>query len=61
VALGWFAAGTYHPMLSTLSQIVAPLLRPMRRILPPIGGLDLSALVVTILLIAIRIALPQPI
>ena len=61
VALGWFAAGTYHPMLSTLSGIVAPVLRPVRRILPPIGGMDLSAILVTILLIAIRIALPQPI
>ena len=42
-----------------LERIVEPLLRPVRRVLPPIGGLDLSALVVILLLQAAMIALPS--
>jgi YggT family protein len=34
-------------------------LRPVRRILPPISGFDLSPLVVLLLLYALNIALPS--
>jgi YggT family protein len=60
VALSWFAGGTYHPMMSVLSEIVAPILRPVRRLLPPISGMDLSPMIATILLIALSIALRTP-
>jgi YggT family protein len=43
-----------------LGQIVGPVLRPVRRILPPIAGFDLSPLVVLLLLQALMIALPLP-
>jgi YggT family protein len=43
-----------------LADIVNPILRPVRRIVPPIGGLDLSALLVLLLIQAILIALPVP-
>jgi YggT family protein len=43
-----------------LGELIEPLLRPARRLLPPIGGLDLSALVVILLLQAAMIALPLP-
>jgi YggT family protein len=33
-----------------LNQITEPILRPIRRIIPPIGGLDLSPLVVFIVI-----------
>ena len=39
---------------------VEPVLRPARRLLPPIGGLDLSPLIVMLLLQAAMIALPMP-
>ena len=57
VAASWFVGGTYHPMLRMLSEIVAPILRPVRRLLPPISGLDLAPMLVTIVLIALWIAL----
>jgi YggT family protein len=60
VALSWLAGGSYHPMMSVLSDIVTPILRPVRRVLPPISGMDLSPMLVTILLIALSIALPAP-
>jgi YggT family protein len=47
-------------MGALLGELVEPVLRPARRLLPPIGGLDLSPLIVILLLQAGMIALPLP-
>ncbi len=47
----------YHPVRRFLDNIVQPLLVPIQRILPPVGGLDLSPLVLLILLDLISQAL----
>jgi YggT family protein len=38
------------PVLATLERLSAPLLRPLRRFIPLVGGVDLSVLVLIILL-----------
>jgi YggT family protein len=58
VVLSWIGQARYNPIGSVLSDLVEPVLRPVRRILPPIGGLDLSPLLVLVLIQAITIALP---
>jgi len=58
VILSWVAQG-YHPVAAALSTLVDPLLRPARRIIPRIAGLDLSPMVVMILLYALTLALPR--
>jgi YggT family protein len=60
VLLSWFGDRSGNPMAELLSELVEPLLRPVRRVLPPIGGLDLSPLVVIILVRVVMIALPLP-
>jgi YggT family protein len=60
VLLSWFGGRGTNPMAALLGELIEPLLRPARRLLPPIGGLDLSALVVILLLQAAMIALPLP-
>ena len=60
VILSWVAPGGYSPITAMLTALNAPLLGPVRRIVPPIGGLDLSPLIVLILLQALLIALPLP-
>jgi YggT family protein len=57
VLLSWIAPGTYSPAGALLASICEPLLAPVRRIIPPIGGLDLSALFVLIGLQALLILL----
>ncbi len=42
--LSWFSQGR-NPMEHLLHQLTEPLLNPIRRIIPPVGGLDLSVLV----------------
>ncbi len=39
-----FVLSPYHPVRSTLDRILAPLLAPIRRIIPPAGMFDLSPL-----------------
>lgn len=40
----------HSPVVGTLDRLCAPVLRPLRRIVPTVGGVDLSVLVLIILL-----------
>ena len=60
VILSWVGQGGYSPIAMILARFNEPLLRPVRRILPPIAGFDLSPLLVLILIQAIVLALPLP-
>lgn len=42
--LSWVNPGTYNPAVSLLQALTAPVLNPVRRLLPSVGGLDLSPL-----------------
>jgi YggT family protein len=42
--LGMIAPGTYSPVISILQSICEPVLRPIRRTVPSVAGLDLSPL-----------------
>ena len=44
---------------STLDRITAPLLAPIRRFIPPLGGLDLSPIILILLLQALQIAIDR--
>ena len=48
VFLSYFLA-PYHPLRRRLDRLIDPLLTPIRRILPPVGMFDFSALVLIIL------------
>lgn len=55
--LSLIAPGTYSPAQALLSALAEPVLRPFRRLLPPLGGLDLSPLWAIILIQALLILL----
>lgn len=54
VILSWVAPGTYNPIAALLYSLTEPLMRPARRIIPPIGGLDLSPMVVLLVLYVLQ-------
>ncbi len=59
VILSWVSpAGTYNPAASLLSSIAEPVLAPLRRLIPPVGGLDLSPLFAIIGIQALTMLLP---
>ncbi|MCC7200696.1 MAG: YggT family protein [Gammaproteobacteria bacterium] len=55
--MSFVAGGGYNPAAALLGELCEPLLGPVRRIVPPLAGLDLSPVFVLIGLQALRILL----
>ena len=55
VILSWVAQGGYNPATAIITTLTEPVLRPFRRLLPPMGGFDLSPILAIILLLAATI------
>lgn len=51
VLLSWIPrVNYYHPAVHFVYRVTSPMLDPVRRVLPPLGGLDLSPLLAILLL-----------
>jgi YggT family protein len=49
--LSWFPIDRYNnPIARVLDQIVAPILEPLRRVVPPVGMMDITPIVALIIL-----------
>lgn len=60
VIISWVNPGAYNPATSLLYSLTEPLLRPARRLIPPIGGLDLSPMAAMIGLYLLQMLLLPP-
>jgi YggT family protein len=58
--LSWFGPGVNNPTSNILWSMNEPLLRPIRRVIPPVSGLDLSPLVAIIGLQVLVMLVPLP-
>jgi len=58
--LSWINPGQYNPINNLLSQITEPVLRPARRLLPPMSGMDLSPMLAMVGLWLIKLLLLDP-
>lgn len=54
VVLSFVNPGGYHPALALLSQVMDPVMAPARRLIPPIGGLDLSPILTLMVIELLR-------
>jgi len=45
VILSWVSPGLGNPMVMVIYQVSEPIMAPVRKIIPPIGGLDLSPII----------------
>ncbi len=50
VALTWIPHDVHHPAVVFLCRITEPVLAPVRRVIPSIGGIDVSAVIVIFVL-----------
>ncbi|MDP4916853.1 MAG: YggT family protein [Haliea sp.] len=57
IILSWVAPGSRHPALLLLFQLTEPVMAPVRRLLPNMGGIDFSPILLFILINVIQIAL----
>lgn len=56
--LSWVQPGAYNPFTMVLHQLTAPVLRPFRRLVPPVSGIDLSPMVALLVLYLLLMAVP---
>ena len=57
IILSWVAPQNYNPMTVLLDTMAEPVLRPFRRIVPAVGGFDISPIFAIVLLKAAEIVL----
>lgn len=50
VLISWVAPGSAHPAIQLIAQLTEPVMRPVRNVMPALGGLDLSPIVVFLIL-----------
>jgi len=60
VVISWVSPGTYNPMTALIHSITEPLMRPARRMIPPMSGFDLSPLAALIALQLVLILFVEP-
>ncbi|MGD2008970.1 MAG: YggT family protein [Cellvibrionales bacterium] len=57
IVVSWVAPGSRHPAIVLTYQVTEPVMAPVRRMLPDMGGLDFSPILVFIVINIIQIAL----
>lgn len=50
VIASWIAPGNYNPALSLLQQLIEPVMKPIRKVLPDMGGFDISPIIAFLLI-----------
>ena len=54
VLMSWFNPNPYNPLVQFVLRLTEPVLAPIRRVLPSMGGLDLSPIVVFVVLMFVK-------
>ena len=54
ILLSWVPGALYHPAGQAIHRLTSPILDPLRRVIPSIGGLDISPLIAILLLNVVR-------
>ena len=61
VILSWVNTGGYNPVIGLIQTLSEPVMRPIRKFIPPLGGLDLTPLFASLGLMVIKMLLIPPI
>lgn len=57
VIVSWIRLPPYHPAVKLLNNLTEPALAPIRKIIPPMGGLDITPMLLLVLLQLVKGAL----
>ena len=61
VILSWVSPGHYNPVIGLVNRIAEPVLKPIRKFIPPLGGIDLTPLFASLLLLVAKMLIVPPI
>lgn len=59
VIVSWIAPNSYHPAPQLINQLTEPLFKVARKVIPPIGGLDLSPILIFLVIQVVQLQLPR--
>ncbi len=54
VIVSWLNVNPYNPFVSFVYQVTDPILEPLRRIIPPLGMIDISPIIAMLLLSVVQ-------
>ncbi len=60
VVISFVGADSYHPVVPLVLQLTEPVLKPWRRLLPDIAGIDFSPMVVLLAITLARVLVAKP-
>ena len=54
--ISWVNPNPYNPIVLALFAVVDPILRPIQRVIPPVGGFDITPIIAVLALLAVNYA-----
>ena len=61
VVISWVSPGQYNPVIGLVSKIAEPVLKPIRKFIPSMGGFDLSPIFAILFLSVVKMLIIPPI
>jgi YggT family protein len=61
VILSWVSPAGYNPAIALVFALAQPVMRPIQKFIPPLGGLDLSPIFATLGLMVLKMLVVPPI
>jgi YggT family protein len=58
--ISFVGADSYHPVVPLVMQLTEPVLKPFRRLIPNVGGLDFSPMVLLLAITLARVLIAKP-
>jgi YggT family protein len=60
VVISFVGADSYHPLVPLVMQLTEPVMKPFRRMLPNVGGIDFSPMAVLLVITLARVLVAKP-
>ena len=60
VVISFVGADSYHPIVPLVMQLTDPVLKPVRRVLPAVSGIDFSPMVALLAITLARVLIAKP-
>jgi YggT family protein len=60
VIVSWITPGVYNPVIGIINTILEPIMRPCRKLLPPVSGIDFSPLIAILGIVVARMLIIPP-
>jgi len=60
VILSWVNPGFHNPVIGLVNTLATPVLRPIQKLIPPVGGIDLSPLFAILMIMVAKMLLIPP-